>query len=610
MKTSDRESGKPTELAFDEKGEPVDAQEIFAGITKMRLEKFGKVHESLHTRLEQIDPDTRVDVALWLQTEDLQQEDLKTLQEKPTEPPPEVIEFRERLHSELSQFSKELKGQMDVPEPRPDPLAPVVYAQLTPGQIREIEDRPEVLGIFLHETDGIDDLEDSIDIANSDDAHALGYEGSGVKVAVWENGPDNTDDLTIAAFYDPTQSKTSRHSRNTHGIVKNREEDEPHGHAPSCSLYSANDKALAALKWAVKDQTCSVISQSFHREMEPASSGLSYDDIYKDWLVVHWPYPTILQAAGNYFSGDRDAAHPPGGTSNEFVNHKGYNSLAVGNHNDDASAMSGSTTFRNPTTGHGDRELPEICANGTAVSTCNTTYSGTSMSAPAVAGCTALIQDVSSILKIWPEACRAIVLAAAKRNVRDDTWWQDVLADVDARDGTGALDAYESVRIAESKCSPGAAGTQRGWDIGTLRPSDFGDDKKSTFSYEVKVPDSWFAPRKVKVALAWNSAVGTRSDWGIEIPISSLLTIDLDLMIYDSGGNRVGYSGSWDNSYEIAEFVGQPGETYTIRIRWWAGTGWTWFGIAWTVIGGRMLADHVMRNAVLMQTLLEQTSGG
>ena len=47
----------------------------------------------------------------------------------------------------------------------------------------------------------------------------------------------------------------------------------------------------------------------------------------------------IVQAAGNYFEGDTDPS--PGGTSNEFVNHKGYNSLTVGNHNDDLSAMSG-----------------------------------------------------------------------------------------------------------------------------------------------------------------------------------------------------------------------------------------------------------------------------
>jgi cytochrome c biogenesis factor len=48
----------------------------------------------------------------------------------------------------------------------------------------------------------------------------------------------------------------------------------------------------------------------------------------------------------------------------------------------------------------------------------------------------------------------------------------------------------------------------------------------------------------------------------------------------------VGYSGSYDNSYEIAEFDGRRGETYDIRIRRWSGTDWVWYGIAWTVTGG------------------------
>jgi hypothetical protein len=609
VKASDRKSGAPVELAFDEKGNRVDAQEVFARIAKRRLEKFGKLHGSLYRKLATIEPDVPIDVAIWIQVEDLPQEELKKLGEHVEEVPGEVSEFRERLHRELGQFAKDLAGTMDVQPPQPDPLAPVVYARLTADQIRAVEERPEVLGVFLYETDGIEDLDHSIAIANSDHAHALGYDGSGVKVAVWENGPDVTDDLDIEAFYDPLQTHTSLHARNTHGIVKNTEDGAPHGHAPGCSLYSANETNLAALRWAVKDQHCTVISQSFHRSSEPASPDLSYDDIYKDWLVVHWPYPTILQAAGNYWSTDPDAANPPGGTSGEYVNHKGYNSLAVGNHNDDASAMSGSTVFRNPTTPHGDRELPEICANGTGVTACGVTKSGTSMAAPAVAGCTALIQDVNSLLKIWPEGCRALLLAGSSRNVRDDTWWQDVIADVDARDGTGAVDAYESVRIAESMRSPDAAGTRRGWDVGTLRRDDFGDDGKSTFSYRVKVPDSWFGPRKVKVALAWNSAVGTFSCCGIESPISSALTIDLDLMIYDSEGNLVGYSGSWDNSYEIAEFVGESGETYTIRIRWWSGEDWTWFGIAWTVTGGFLFAERVVRNARLVEQLLEQPLG-
>ena len=70
--------------------------------------------------------------------------------------------------------------------------------------------------------------------------------------------------------------------------------------------------------------------------------------MYKDYLVLQWPFPTIVQAAGN-------------GSSTEFVNHKGYNSFTVGNHDDTAVNMVNSV-FRNPASPHGDRELPELAA--------------------------------------------------------------------------------------------------------------------------------------------------------------------------------------------------------------------------------------------------------
>ena len=106
------------------------------------------------------------------------------------------------------------------------------------------------------------------------------------------------------------------------------------------------------------------------------------------------------------------------------------------------------------------------------------------------------------------------------------------------------------------------------------------------FAYRVVVPDWVLGPRHVKVALAWDSTVGELSFLGIRLPISSTLAQDLDVRVFDSSGWLVAHSQSWDNSYEIAEFDARRGEEYEIRIRRWSGTGWTWYGIAWTVTGG------------------------
>jgi hypothetical protein len=109
----------------------------------------------------------------------------------------------------------------------------------------------------------------------------------------------------------------------------------------------------------------------------------------------------------------------------------------------------------------------------------------------------------------------------------------------------------------------------------------------------------------VKVALAWDSKITMFPfPFGINLPIASTLTVDLDLLIFDSRSVQVGYSGSWDNSYEIAEFEGQRGETYTIKIRRWSGTDSVWYGIAWTVTGGLRWAD------VTHGTVLQELIGG
>jgi Subtilase family len=599
MKGSDRKTGAPIALAFDQSGRQVDADRIFRRLLAARVRKFGKLHETLHACLKKSGPRARVPVALWLRSEEALAIGEKKARGETKRLSRQSLARGKAIARTSTAFAARIADQYRAREFEPDPLAPVVYAELSRAEIEAIAKDKEVVGIFLHEREGIEDLSDSIAIANSDDVHSLGFKGSGVKVAVWEDSPDVHTNLSITARFKVTGLTTSDHARSTHGIVKNIEPNRPHGHAPSCALHSANTKELTALRWAVLDKGCTVISQSFHRSSEPELATMSYDDIYKDWLVLRGPvYPTICQAAGNFWNGDPDDIDPP---SSEYVNHKGYNELTVGNHDDTASAMAGSSVFRNPSSPHGDRELPEIAANGTQVTTVGTTMTGTSQAAPAVAGCAALIQSVNPTLKSWPEGCRAILLAGAKRNVANNTWWQDVLAGADAVDGTGAVDALEATNIAKQRRSPNAPGTVRGWDVGTLQSSNIGSNKQTTFSYFVTLGRAFLSPRKVKVALAWDSKITVRIS-GLDVRLQSTLAVDLDLHIFDSRGVQVGYSGSWDNSYEIAEFIGDPGETYTIKIRRVSGEDAVFYGIAWTVTGGLFWAD-VTRGTVLLEAV-------
>src|SRR5262249_49358704 len=158
------------------------------------------------------------------------------------------------------------------------------------------------------------DLSDSMRIARATPVIDAGWRGANVRVALWEQGPDVLTDLRIEEFYDAAQANQSDHARLTTAVIKNRQAGAPHGYAPQARIYSANSYDLKALHWAVVTKECRVVNQSFHRATEQTSSAFSYDDLVKDYLATHWPFPTIVHAAGNQSP-----------ATNEFVNHKGYN---------------------------------------------------------------------------------------------------------------------------------------------------------------------------------------------------------------------------------------------------------------------------------------------
>ena len=190
------------------------------------------LHESLYARVQKIGATARIPIAIWLHGEDPLDPAEKKERGETKRPTRRSLARGAAIAKVARDFTPGLERETRVHGHRTDPSAPVVYASLTREQVRALARRPEVAGLFLHETKGIDDLTDSIAIANSDDVHTLGYRGAGVKVAIWESAPDVTTNLSITARYKTSGPTTSDHSRHTHGIVKNIEANEPHGHAP------------------------------------------------------------------------------------------------------------------------------------------------------------------------------------------------------------------------------------------------------------------------------------------------------------------------------------------------------------------------------------------
>ena len=170
-------------------------------------------------------------------------------------PEPLRAERSEPVAQAVSRFTESTEKLLGDVRVRADRLAPVVYAELTTRQIRALAKDEAVAAIFPYDPRGIDDLANSLAISEATVPQAAGTTGRGVRVAVWELGPDQTGDLAIAGFYDTNQSQMSQHARMTNGIVKNTSSTEPNGYAPDCDLYSANDRDIDALAWAARAST-------------------------------------------------------------------------------------------------------------------------------------------------------------------------------------------------------------------------------------------------------------------------------------------------------------------------------------------------------------------
>ena len=389
----------------------------------------------------------------------------------------------------------------------------------------------------------------------------------------------------------PATSNPPWHGRLTSAIIKNVKAAATgvsNGYAPKTLLYGANSSDVDAIGWAI-DEGCTVISQSFHTNSDAVQGTMQPDDILKDLYATTRPFTFFSQAAGNYFTGDPDGISP---IANEYVNHKTYNALSVGNHDDTATNMAGSSVFRNPITTNGDRELPEICANGTTVSALEIVgANGTSFAAPAVAAAAIFLQQLDPTMKNWPEAIRAILLCAAGRKISGNTWWQDVSSLNDVGDGAGCLEVEIARSILLNRRDPGNVAGRNGWSIGNLDvKSDF-DPKTGRAKYRYNM----FAPvepplfgadpvRNFKVVLAWPSKVIATGSFP-NVTTSSILTVDLDLEVKDlTTGGIVGKSRSYDNSFEVVEFKGVAERKYEISILLDSvsnNSQMTWFALAW-----------------------------
>jgi hypothetical protein len=590
-KVADAATGAGLSIGIDEQGLLVDPSALMQQARDAQVERHGKLHPALASKLEAADAGTRIPVTIWLggapESPGLERPDPDSARALGAEGLRRLrVENLERVRASLRVVGRPLLDDLAGAGYRVEAVdfAPVIYAELPPDAIRGVERRADVLGIDIgagaraHGDGGSGDLGIRLATARtaskSDIVEARGIDGDGIRVAVNEE----TAVTTVNPWLPPVaQWKTPAPGGG--GVV--------HAHPTACSgfiasthgtnrgvapgvdqIFSGNFGTMVQNGgWATTADQAAGISWAVSNGVEVVSNSYgSFDDgqmhdtdRMMDWSVRNL-YISIVNSAGN------------NGNTSDLVSSAalGYNVLSVGSIDDHDTAdwaddtMSNYTSWLEPA----GREKPDVSAVGCSssapfVGETSTTLSspwlgnvgcGTSYSGPLVAGMAAALTQRDPGLGLWPEGVKAIAIASALHNVEGDPARSAI-------DGAGAIDMAAADSIAAN-----------GWWRGLqLDGTDFTAGRHH-------VATQWLQRgERIRAALAYDS--NPSASYATD-PLEG----DLDLRLYDNNGAVIAVSAGLD-SWEIFETSVAADGYYTLEVFNWADSlapsEWTYAGVAW-----------------------------
>jgi hypothetical protein len=567
-------NGQVFPVSIDEQGQEVEFSTLKADEQRAYRARYGKLDPKLHKKVQDVRGDQKIKVAFWLNTEDLEAQDPRDGRTDLSREEVDALLAR-RMDQVKAATLRATEGLTRALEraghvvDRRSEGAPTVFTTLPAGLVKQFSERADVQVAYLAQDE---EYKDHMNVAGpsikADKLWDLGITGTGARIAIVEDSRVDFNNSCLSAnnlgTRVPNDPNVDDHATACAGIAASTH-NKFRGIAPGAGIYSSNiqnyadfGKISAAMDAAWQNADVSNYSWGL--------DSCGYDGSVNIWgrhadYIVRYIWDTVTASAGNLgFC-----------TSKGYVNSvgSGFNTIAVGNYDDSGTVSSTdnvmwpTSSWEDPLSLHGDREKPEVAAPGANIKTtvmspnfaCDMAEigSGTSFSAPAVAGLAADLIQVNSSLRIFPESLKALILAGATDNIEGAAG----LSEKDGAGGVNALTSYTST----------INNRYRWFDV---VPSSFDANRDLTIDM------GWVnAGQRVKIALVWDST--PTSDY-----LTDPLKADLDLYVF--GPNQFQGSASFDNSYEVVDFTATQSGNFQIKVKNFRFDGFNeYVGVAWSL---------------------------
>ncbi|HMO91373.1 MAG TPA: S8 family peptidase [Pirellulaceae bacterium] len=541
------EQGEVHEIVLDSQGRAV-ANDTLAREADLASAKGGRLHPDLQDRMRFARGDEQIPVLIWVRVPD----DVLV----PDRPSPDgtfdekAVEKMQRDFASITMMRNKVYGDPVVEKligRGADPLmledAPLIQASLTPDMISEIAADKDVMEVYL-DSINIPELNISRRVMGADIVNNRGITGTGVRVGVIEvGGRVNINNPFLAGITQQnTYTSLHAHAAGVVGVIASRHSTH-RGIAPFSQLYIGgssggwDSELQQSMTWA-RTWGARVLNNSWGTDNTSRVPNAMAR--YLDTLVFSHNL-TVVKSAGNRGTQSIPNITNPGNF---------YNGITVGAFDDrntlftSDDVMSGFSSYLNPTSANSDRIKPEVVAPGSSIITLtnaspwlNNGSNGTSFAAPAVSGVAALLMQRAPVLQSWPESVKAIIMATALQNLEG-------AARLSNRDGAGGVQAHLADDVAR--------GVNGGWGGIPYNTNTAASVNLRTIPL--------VAGKRTRVVIAWNNNPNYAS-------YANRPSADVDLQVLNPSGQVVASSNSWDNTYEIVDFIPAVSGNYVIRAR-------------------------------------------